>query len=69
MTTITIVPEAAAFRAVAGPHRSTGRTPGEALDALTAQLPPQDAGTLVAVVQLCRPDVLVTIDGPDSPRV
>jgi hypothetical protein len=61
MTTITIVPDAATFRAVAGPHRSTGKTPGEALDALAAQLPPDQAGTLL-VVQQFRPDAFFAAD-------
>jgi hypothetical protein len=38
MTTITILPEDKSFRAVAGERESIGRTAGEALDALTAQL-------------------------------
>jgi hypothetical protein len=63
MTTIAIVPDSAApptaFRAVAGPHHSVGRTPGEALDALTAQLGADEAGTLV-VVQHLRPDTFFT---------
>jgi hypothetical protein len=63
MTTVAIVPEGSpgppAFRAVAGELQSVGRTPGEALDALTAQLDPSAAGTLV-VVQQMRPDQYFT---------
>jgi hypothetical protein len=60
MTTIAIVPESLApagttYRAVAGQRHSVGRTPGEALDGLTAQLSEQEAGTLI-VVQHMRPD-------------
>jgi hypothetical protein len=59
MTMIAILPESAGptttFRAVAGRVESTGRTPGEALDALTAQLDASETGTLV-VVQQQRPD-------------
>jgi hypothetical protein len=44
-----------AYHAVAGDRRSQGRTAGEALDALTAQLPEDETGTLV-VVQSYRPD-------------
>jgi hypothetical protein len=40
---------------VAGKIQSTGRTAGEALDALTAQLGEEEAGTLF-IVQLQRPD-------------
>lgn len=44
-----------AYHALAGDKHSHGRTAGEALDALTAQLPVDDTGTLV-VVQSQRPD-------------
>jgi RNase P protein component len=44
MTTITIVPEKNnSYRAVAGDKESTGRTAGEALDALTSQLEESEA--------------------------
>ena len=43
------------YRAVAGERQSQGNTAGEALDALTTQLPKDAAGTLV-VVQSFRPD-------------
>lgn len=43
------------YRAVCGDHRSSGRTAGEALDALTAQLDSDEKGTLV-IVQDRRPD-------------
>lgn len=50
MTTITILPERAdSYRAVAGDKESTGRTAGEALDALTSQLADEEGGTLVIV--------------------
>ncbi|HZT56992.1 MAG TPA: hypothetical protein VFA21_00055 [Pyrinomonadaceae bacterium] len=50
MTTITILPEKAGrYRAVAGDKESTGRTAGEALDALASQLADDEAGTLVIV--------------------
>jgi hypothetical protein len=50
MTTITIVPEKTdSFRAVAGDKESTGRTAGEALDALNSQLEDEENGTLVIV--------------------
>ena len=63
MTAISIVRETtdadgkASYRAIAhdGQTRSVGRTPGEALDALTAQLGDEESGTLVAVQQM-RPD-------------
>jgi hypothetical protein len=40
------------FRAVAGSHQSLGRTPGEALDALNAQLDPSESGSLIVVQQM-----------------
>lgn len=50
MTTITIVPEKNnSYRALAGEKESTGRTAGEALDALTSQLDEEESGTLVIV--------------------
>ncbi len=55
MTTITILPEEKNFRAVAGQRESVGRTAGEALDALTAQLEDEESGTLL-VIQKQRPD-------------
>ena len=41
-----------AFRAVAGHNQAMGRTAGEALDALTTQLPAEKADTLVIVRNL-----------------
>jgi hypothetical protein len=60
MTTIAILPENAdaegtSYHAFAGELQSVGKTPGEALDALTAQLGDQAASTL-AIVQYHRPD-------------
>ncbi len=60
MTIIAIVPESpsgspTSFRAIAGHVQSVGRTAGEALDALTAQLNESERGTLL-VVQHQRPD-------------
>ena len=50
MTTITILPETEdSYRALAGDKESTGRTAGEALDALTSQLSDDEGGTLVIV--------------------
>jgi len=43
------------YRAVAGNKQSQGNTAGEALDALTAQLPEDETGTLI-IVQSRRPD-------------
>jgi hypothetical protein len=43
------------YRAVSGAKHSEGNTAGEALDALTVQLPEDEAGTLV-IVQNWRPD-------------
>ena len=63
MTWVSILPEptegGVAFRAVAGSRQSVGKTAGEALDALTNQLPENESGTLV-VVQSLRPDRFFT---------
>ena len=48
-----------AYRAIAGEKYAQGKTAGEALDALTAQLPADEASTLV-VVQSLRPDRFFT---------
>lgn len=50
MTTITIMPERTdIYRAITGDKESTGRTAGEALDALASQLTEDEGGTLVIV--------------------
>jgi len=50
MTTITITPERTdTYRAITGDKESTGRTAGEALDALASQLSEDESGTLVIV--------------------
>jgi hypothetical protein len=64
MTTVAIVPEGPAarptgYRAVAGKVQAVGKTAGEALDALAAQLDEAEAGTLI-VVQHPRPDAYFT---------
>jgi hypothetical protein len=64
MTYVAIVPDrvlagSISYRAIAGAHQSTGKTAGEALDALTAQLPPDESGTLI-IVRSLRPDGLFT---------
>lgn len=60
MTRVAILPVPSekgdfAYRAVAGDKQSHGKTAGEALDALTAQLSEGEASTLV-IVQSLRPD-------------
>lgn len=60
MNTIAILPEGgdahpATFRAITTDRKATGRTPGEALDALTSQLGAESAGAAV-ILQLFRPD-------------
>ena len=55
MVTITILPESDRYRALSGDKESTGRTAGEALDALTSQLTEDEGGTLV-IVQTHKPD-------------
>ena len=63
MTKIAILPEPSVggtvYRAVAGARQAVGKTVGGALDALTAQLPPEESGTLV-VVQNHRTDQFFT---------
>ena len=66
MTKIAILPEpttgnGTVYRAIAGARQSTGKTPGEALDALTAQLPAEESATLV-IVQSLRPDSFFTAE-------
>ena len=65
MTTISIVPERqhegnTNYRAVAGTLQSEGKTPGEALDALTSQLNETESSALV-IVQQMRPDQFFTL--------
>ena len=60
MTTVAILPVSDAngeklYRAVAGDKQSTGKTAGEALDALTAQLEDSEFSTLL-IIQSFRPD-------------
>jgi len=60
MTKVAILPEPSTkgdmmYRAVAGARHAVAKTVGGALDALSAQLPPGESGTLV-VVQNHRPD-------------
>jgi len=60
MITVAILPVSDAsgeriYRAVAGDKQSTGKTAGEALDALTAQLEGSELGTLL-IIQSFRPD-------------
>lgn len=64
MTTIAILPESVGdssttYRAVAGHRESVGKTAGEALDALAAQLSADESSTLV-IVQQFRPDRFFT---------
>ena len=64
MTKVAILPEPSkqgvmAYRAIAGGHESLARTAGAALDALTAQLPAGEGGTLV-IVQSQQPDEFFT---------
>ena len=54
------------FRAVTAGNQAMGRTAGEALDALTSQLPDGGADTLI-IVRSLRPDHLFTArSGNDS---
>jgi hypothetical protein len=49
MKTITVLPEEKNFRAVAGKKESVGRTIGEAIDGLNAQLSEDESGTLLII--------------------
>jgi hypothetical protein len=64
MTKVAILPEPSEegqtmYRAVAGARQAVAKTAGGALDALAAQLSPEESGTLV-VVQNHRPDQFFT---------
>jgi len=66
MTKVAIVIEptetgAIVYRAIAGERQSVGKTAGEALDALTAQLPEEERGLLV-IVQHFRHDSFFTAE-------
>ena len=66
MNTISIVPDgdeqdSGQFRAVSGSLQSVGRTMGEALDALAAQIPDTDASALI-LIQQRRPDPFFTAE-------
>lgn len=66
MTRVSILPEPkqsgeVSYRAIAADYQTIGKTPGQALDALTALLPADAAGTLI-VVQSLRPDALFTAE-------
>jgi hypothetical protein len=64
MTNVAIIPlqtgpSSHAYRAVAGRKYAQGKTAGEALDAITAQLSEEESGTLV-IIQHFRPDQFFT---------
>ena len=64
MTKVAILPipteqGALSYRAIAGEKHAQGKTAGEALDALTAQLSADEASTLI-IVQHLRPDRFFT---------
>ena len=65
MTTVAILPVptegGTTYRAVSAEHQTDGRTAGEALDAIVAQLSEDEKGTLV-VVQNHRPDKFFAAD-------
>lgn len=66
MTTVAIVPASDAngekfYRAIAGDKHSVGKTAGQALDALTAQLDEIEFSALL-VIQSFRPDSFFTTE-------
>jgi len=73
MTKVAILPEVSEqgetlYRAIASGHQSLAKTAGAASDALAAQLPAGDAGTLV-VVQSQQPDAFFTAQQQERIRV
>jgi len=64
MTKIALLPErtddSTSWRASAGDKQSVGRTAGEALDAIAAQLGDEEGGTLI-IMQSQRPDEYFTV--------
>ena len=67
MTTVTVVPEPdtkqqTTYRAVAGDKHASGKTIGEAVDALTPQLEDDDNAATLIVVQSLRPDRYFTAE-------
>ena len=72
MTKVAILPEQSeegemVYRAFARGHQSLARTAGAALDALTAQLPAGEVGTLV-IVQSQQPDEFFTAEQQERLR-
>ncbi|MFQ4146012.1 hypothetical protein [Chlorogloeopsis sp. ULAP02] len=66
MTTVSILPISDAngeriYRAIAGDKQSTGRTAGEALDALTAQLEGDEFNALLVIQNFC-PDWFFSVE-------
>jgi len=66
MTKVAILPVSTAtgditYHAIAGDKQAHGNTAGAALDALAAQLPAEETGTLV-IVQSLRPDHFFGVD-------
>ena len=67
MTTVAILPETSPetgtiYRAVAGSKQSSGKTIGEAIDALTPQLEDDDNSATLIIVQKQRPDRFFTAE-------
>lgn len=67
MTTVAVVPATDAlsettYHAVAGDKQASGRTMGEAIDALTSQLQDDDNAATLIVVQQQRPDRFFTAE-------
>jgi hypothetical protein len=67
MTTVAVVPEThgkaeTTYRAIAGNKQSSGRTIGEAIDALTPQLEPSESSATLIVIQQQRPDAFFTAE-------
>jgi len=67
MTTVAVLPETnrdtgTTYRAVAGSKQSSGKTIGEAIDALTPQLAHDDNSATLIIVQQHQPDRFFTAE-------
>jgi len=67
MTTVAIIPQTntetgTTYRAVAGNNQSSGKTIGEAIDALTPKLESDDNSATLIIVQQQRPDRFFTAE-------
>ena len=67
MTTVSVIPESQGeaetnYHAIAGNKQASGKTIGEAIDALTPQLDTSGSSTTLVVIQQQRPDPFFTAE-------